>query len=207
MAIAFTLQLTSLQKPAHTRIDLEVPDNVPVKHLTVALIQALHIPTVKSGWLVEYRLARKGKPLPDNLTLDEIGVRMGEVLELLQYSLQLPHAGARPVRGSASLQFVQGPPVLLDRLGKQELLIGRADPQSKHKPDIDLSLKPGGETVSRSHARLRKQDDQWVLFPLPSRNGTLIGGTPLPPHQPYVLRSGDVISFGSIRCVFAAAAP
>lgn len=145
MAIAFTLQLTSLQKPAHTRIDLEVPDNVPVKHLTVALIQALHIPTVKSGWLVEYRLARKGKPLPDNLTLDEIGVRMGEVLELLQYSLQLPHAGARPVRGSASLQFVQGPPVLLDRLGKQELLIGRADPQSRHKPDIDLSLKPGGK--------------------------------------------------------------
>lgn len=204
MAVAITLQLP---EPLRGTRDLEVPENVPVRHLTVALIQALQIPTTLSGWLVDYRLGRKGQPFPDNRTLNELGVKMGDRLEMIRYSLQLPHRGGTPIRGSASLQFVSGQPVLLDRLGKDELLIGRSDPRKGPQPDIDLSVQPGGETVSRAHARLRKQGNDWVLLPLPSRNGTFVGGTLLPPHQPYVLRSGDVIGFGAVRCVFTTAAP
>lgn len=204
MAVAITLQLP---EPLRGTKDLEVPENVPVRHLTVALIQALQVPTAISGWLVDYRLGRNGQPFPDNRTLDELGVKMGDRLELIRYSLQLPYRGGRPIAGSASLQFVSGQPVLLDHLGKPELLIGRGDPRKGLRPDIDLSVQPGGETVSRTHARLRKQGDQWVLIPLPSRNGTFVGGTLLPPHQPYVLRPGDVIGFGSVRCIFTAAAP
>lgn len=204
MAVVITLQLP---EPLRRTKDLEVPENVPVRHLTVALIQALQVPTSLSGWLVEYRLGQKGQPFPDNRTLDELGIKMGDRLELVRYSLQLPQHGGQPVRGSASLQFVSGRPVLLDHLGKPELLVGRRGSAGGQPPDIDLSVQPGGETVSRAHARLRKQGNQWILFPLPSRNGTFVGGTPLPPHQPYVLRSGDVIGFGSVRCVFTAAAP
>lgn len=204
MAVAVTLQLP---EPLRGTKDLEVPENVPVRHLTVALIQALQIPTTLSGWLVDYRLGKKGQPFPDNQTLDELGVKMGDRLELIRYSLQLPHQGGQPVQGSASLRFVFGQPVLLDQMGKPELLIGRSDPRKGAQPDIDLSVQPGGETVSRAHARLRKQGNDWVLLPLPSRNGTFVGGTLLPPHQPYVLRSGDVIGFGSVRCIFTTAAP
>lgn len=204
MAVVITLQLP---EPLRGTRDLEVPENVPVRHLTAALIQALQIPTTLSGWLVDYRLGRGGQPFPDHRTLDELGVKMGDRLELIRYSLQLPHRGGQPVRGSASLQFVSGQPVLLDHLNKAELLIGRPDPRGGPPPDIDLSVQPGGETVSRAHARLRKQGNQWVLIPLPSRNGTFAGGTLLPPHQPYVLRSGDVLGFGAVRCVFTDAAP
>ncbi len=204
MAVAITLKLP---EPVSRKVDLEVPENVPVRHLTAALIQALQIPTSQTGWLVEYRLGRSGHPLPDHQTLEALKVRMGDVLELIRYSLQISHAGAHPIRGSAALQFAGSQPVLLDSFGKTPLLIGRSGPRTPHAPDIDLSVLPGGETVSHRHAQLQKQGEQWVLIPLPSRNGTFVGGTPLPPHQPYVLRSGDVISFGSIRCVFTAAAP
>lgn len=204
MAVVITLKLP---EPLRGTKDLEVPENVPVRHLTIALIQALQVPTTISGWLVEYRLGRRGQPFPDSRTLDELGVKMGDRLELIRYSLQLSHHGGRPIRGTASLQFVSGPPVLLDQLGKLELLVGRWDAPQGQRPDIDLSIQPGGETVSRAHARLRKQGDQWILIPLPSRNGTFVGGTMLPSHQPYVLRSGDVIGFGAVRCVFTEAAP
>ncbi|MCS7282141.1 MAG: FHA domain-containing protein [Anaerolineae bacterium] len=204
MAVVITVKLPD---PLQGSRDLEVPEDVPVRHLTVALIQALQIPTTVSGWLVEYRLGRRGQPFPDGRTLDELGVKMGDRLELIRYSLQLSHHSGWPVRGSASLRFVSGQPVLLDHLGKPELLVGRGDARRGQQPDIDLSTQPGGETVSRTHARLRKQGTRWVLIPLPSRNGTFVGGTMLPPHQPYVLRSGDVISFGAVRCVFTDAAP
>lgn len=204
MPVAITLQLP---EPMRGTRDLEVPENVPVRHLTVALIQALQVPTALSGWLVEYRLGRNGQPFPDSRTLDELGVRMGDRLELIRYSLRLPQQSGRPVQGSASLQFVSGPPIPLDHLGKSELLVGRGGASRGQQPDIDLSAQPGGETVSRAHARLRKQGDQWILLPLPTRNGTFVGGTLLPPHQPYVLRSGDVIGFGAVRCVFTAAVP
>jgi uncharacterized ubiquitin-like protein YukD len=204
MSVAITLKLP---EPISRKVDLEVPENVPVRHLTVALIQALQVPTTQAGWLVEYRLGQNGRPFPDHPTLEALHVRMGDTLELIRYSLQLPHASARPIHGSAALQFLAGQPILLDTLGKTDLLIGRGDPRSPQKPDIDLSVQPGGETASRRHAQLRKQGNQWVLIPLPSRNGTFVGGTLLPPHQPYVLRSGDVIGFGSVRCVFTAATP
>jgi hypothetical protein len=151
--------------------------------------------------------AWKEQPLPPHRTLEEIGIKMGDTLEMVQHSLQLSHHGGAQVRGSATLRFVTGAPVMLDRLGKTELLIGRRDSQSPQQPDIDLSIMPDGDTVSRTHARLLKQGEQWILLPLSSRNGTFIGGTPIPPNQPYVLRSGDVIGFGAVRCVFTAAIP
>jgi len=204
MSVAITMKLP---EPISRKVDLEVPENIPVRHLTAALIQALRIPTVRAGWLVEYRMAWKEQPLPAHQTLEEIGVKMGDTLEIVQHSLQLSHHGGAPGRGSATLRFVTGAPVMLDRLGKTELLIGRGDPRSPQQPDIDLSVQPDGDTVSRTHARLRKQGEQWILMPLSSRNGTFIGGTLIPPNQPYVLRSGDVIGFGAVRCVFTAAIP
>ncbi|MGB9777454.1 MAG: FHA domain-containing protein [Anaerolineae bacterium] len=204
MAVAITLKLP---EPISRTVDLEVPENIPVRHLIAALIQALQIPTSQTGWLVEYRLGRNGQPLPDHRTLEALHVRMGDVLELIRYSLQISHASVHPIRGSAALHFAGAQPVLLDTSGKTTLLIGRSSPRAPHAPEIDLSVLPGGETVSRRHAQLQKQGGQWILIPLPSRNGTFVGGTPLPPHQPYILRSGDVLRFGSLQCVFTAAAP
>ncbi len=207
MPVVITLQI---HEPQKQRLDLELPENVPVRHLIAAIIQALHIPATRpGGWLVDYRLGSGSRPFPDHRTLEELGIKMGDILDLIPYAMQLPQPGVSPFRvgGSAVLRFLSGRTIPLDSAGKPELLIGRRSSQSKHPPDVDLSLEAGGDTVSRTHARLLRQGQQWVLIPLPTRNGTFIGGTLLPPNQPYILRSGDVISFGAVRCVFESARP
>jgi hypothetical protein len=61
MSVAITLKLP---EPISRKVDLEVPENVPVRHLTAALIQALRIPTVRAGWLVEYRMPGRSNLSP-----------------------------------------------------------------------------------------------------------------------------------------------
>lgn len=58
-------------------------------------------------------------------------------------------------------------------------------------------------TVSRVHAELRREDDQWLLVDLGSLNGTRLNGWRLvgPAH----VRTGDEISFGD--CMFMVSTP
>jgi hypothetical protein len=58
-------------------------------------------------------------------------------------------------------------------------------------------------TVSRVHAELRHEDDQWLLVDLGSLNGTRLNGWRL--VGPAKVRTGDEIAFGD--CVFLVSAP
>lgn len=58
-------------------------------------------------------------------------------------------------------------------------------------------------TVSRVHAELRLEDDQWLLVDLGSLNGTRLNGWRL--VGPARVRSGDEIAFGD--CAFMVTAP
>ena len=92
--------------------------------------------------------------------------------------------------------------IALDNYGKPELTVGRYDIRTGKSPDIDLSEYPAGNTVSRSHALLRKQGPQWILVSLSTRNPTRVGKTRLAPQQPRPLKPGDAITFGGVRFVF-----
>jgi len=54
-----------------------------------------------------------------------------------------------------------------------------------------------GLTVSRYHAELRRQDEEWLLVDLESTNGTRLNGWRI--DGPVVVRPGDQVTFGGVR--------
>lgn len=81
----------------------------------------------------------------------------------------------------------------------EELIIGRRDPVSNAKPEIDL--EPHGalnKGVSRQHARIIRRDGSLILVDQGSPNGTFLNGQKLVPLQPRILRDGDDIRFGHL---------
>lgn len=80
-----------------------------------------------------------------------------------------------------------------------QVILGRADSTSTSKPDVDLTpynaLEKG---VSRTHAAIRRSDDNLTLTDLGSANGTHLNGQRLIPEQPRLLRDGDEIRLGKL---------
>lgn len=58
----------------------------------------------------------------------------------------------------------------------------------------------GDATVSRKHARIRLEEDDFVLYDLGSANGTFLNGTRI--NQPIVIKDGDTIRFGEVEFTF-----
>lgn len=80
-----------------------------------------------------------------------------------------------------------------------ETVLGRQDPKSDARPDLDLS--PFGaieKGISRMHAAIRRGDDTLTLVDMGSVNGTYLNGQRLTPNQPRVLRDGDEIRLGKL---------
>ncbi len=72
--------------------------------------------------------------------------------------------------------------------------IGKANPQLP--PDIDVSGFPNSEIVSRVHARLVVENNEFYLEDLGSSNGTYINHLPLLKGDRHQLKIGDQISLG-----------
>jgi hypothetical protein len=102
--------------------------------------------------------------------------------------------GQRPsqkVRAPATLVLISGgQPVRVYPLGPAELSIGRSD-----QSDIALS-DPG---VSRSHARVLREGDDFIVEDLRSTNGTEVNGQPVRRRR---LADGDVIKLASSTLQF-----
>ncbi len=85
-------------------------------------------------------------------------------------------------------------------------IIGRFDPDSG-PVDIDLEGFPGDETISRNHAEIYREGNQWKIKDLGSVNGVFIKhpdekrfGSKI--TTPVTINSGDEISIAKIRFVF-----
>lgn len=101
--------------------------------------------------------------------------------------------------------------MILDRTPKPKhsaLLIERRDPTKRHdlRAETDIgrtqtnAVVVADATVSRQHARIRLQEDQFMLFDLGSANGTFVNGQKV--EQPRPLTDGDVVRFGEVEMVF-----
>src|SRR5689334_529683 len=85
----------------------------------------------------------------------------------------------------------------------QELALGRHSEDRSYRPDVDLGDLPNGRTVSRRHARLFRQDDEWFLRVEPdAANPTLVGGQRVDPGQAIGLTSGELLQFGAVSVAF-----
>jgi hypothetical protein len=87
--------------------------------------------------------------------------------------------------------------------GKTQVIIGREDPVSGIFPDIDLTNYGGDEGgVSRCHARIIVQRDEFFIEDLNSTNCTYVNQQQLAPEQPHPLNPGDEIQLGRLRFNF-----
>ena len=87
--------------------------------------------------------------------------------------------------------------------GKSEIIIGRADPDLKIYPDMDLTAF-GGEIggVSRQHARLLRIGDHLLLEDLRSTNLTFLNTLRLNPGEQHLITDGDKIRLGGVKLVY-----
>ena len=221
-----TSLIVTLHSPSpRGTLDLELPGEVPLRNLLPELVRVLQLPPADgAGRPITYQLVHQAqrRPLREAETLLGAGIVTGDVLSLVGTAPQMHTApggasggrwGAsalhfdwaqykRQGSGQALLRCASGMVIALDNYGKPELTVGRYDARTGKAPDIDLSEEPASNTVSRSHALLRKQGPQWVLVPLSTRNPTRVGKTRLAPQQPRPLKQGDVITLGGVRLVF-----
>lgn len=79
-------------------------------------------------------------------------------------------------------------------LKKKSTVVGR-DPQC----DVVLG---GFDGLSRRHALIENEEDQYYLTDLDSRNGTYLKGHRQEPGERILLQSGDEIRFGNVTYVF-----
>jgi len=79
-------------------------------------------------------------------------------------------------------------------------VLGRADPMSAFRPDLDLAaygaMRHG---VSRRHALIRPGETALYLIDQNSTNGTWVNGMRLLSGRDYPLTDGDVIELGALR--------
>ncbi len=139
-------------------------------------------------------------------TLSQLPGAMGRSLEPPPQAAVPAGATARlgalsPVTGARLV--VTGTGAVVPLPPRDELLVGRADPQVVPPPDVDLGPHGGGQAgVSRRHARLIRRPDGWLLEDLGSTNGTFVNGGPLQPGRPVGVCTGDIVRCGQLTLLF-----
>jgi serine/threonine-protein kinase len=84
-----------------------------------------------------------------------------------------------------------------------DLLIGRYDPVTGQKPDVDLTEIDLKRSVSRRHARILQKDDGYVLVEeVGALNGTFVHGAKLTAGQAQPIEDGDQLGVGMVKLVF-----
>lgn len=85
-----------------------------------------------------------------------------------------------------------------------ETTVGRIDPVTGIHPDVDLTPVDGKRSISRRHARIRREKDgsYSVIEDVGTMNGTFVKGVRLTAGKPHPLEPGDTVIFGTIQCRF-----
>jgi hypothetical protein len=100
--------------------------------------------------------------------------------------------------------------VLLSEEGKElfhlvtpRVAIGRFDPVTGLKPEVDLSELDLNRSVSRHHARLTLVDGVYAMTEeVGALNGTFVNGKKLVSGKPATIKDGDLLNLGMVKLVF-----
>ncbi len=84
-----------------------------------------------------------------------------------------------------------------------ETLIGRYDPVTDLKPDVDLTSADIKRSVSRRHARIVRQGGGYFISEeVGALNGTFVNGDKLETGRSHAIKDGDQVSLGMVKLVF-----
>ena len=88
-------------------------------------------------------------------------------------------------------------------VAKGETVLGRTDPVEEIHPDVDLGIYKGFDLgVSRRHAVILREEDQYSVEDLGSTNGTIVNREKIQPGERTPLKEGDTIFLGRLKAVF-----
>lgn len=84
-----------------------------------------------------------------------------------------------------------------------ETLVGRIDPVTGIRPDVDLTNLDGPRSVSRRHAKIVRSEGEFqVIEEIGTMNGTFVNGKRIPTGAPTALHDGDRLRFGLVDLTF-----
>jgi hypothetical protein len=88
-------------------------------------------------------------------------------------------------------------------ISSDKSVMGRFDPVTGLKPEVDLSNADINRSVSRQHARLTQEAGVYYLCEEPGAlNGTFINGRKLITGKPTRVRDGDAVTLGMVKMTF-----
>jgi len=187
-----THAIVTVEVPPKQRVDLALPLNIPNRVLASALAQALDLPEVEKGiYLLSVKTEDGIIRLSPDVTLGDGGVLDGFILQLQQKEVKTP----APVN-TESKTFLQSESGDVFQLNAGTVMIGRRDVKRGVLVDIDLTPYDTAKAISRRHASIEKQDNEFFGTDLASTNGTTVNGKKLVPKEKHLLANGDMIEFG-----------
>jgi CRP-like cAMP-binding protein len=84
-----------------------------------------------------------------------------------------------------------------------ETTVGRVDPVTGIKPDVDLANLDTQRSVSRRHSKIVHEDGEFrVVEEIGTMNGTFVNGARIVTGQPVTIKDGDRIRFGLVDLTF-----
>ena len=92
----------------------------------------------------------------------------------------------KPSSGSLRIIAMNAPTRVEIVVTKDEFVIGK-------KPELCDGVIDFNKMISRSHCKINKKGDQYVITDLQSANGTFVNKVKLQPNQPTLINNGDII--------------
>jgi CRP-like cAMP-binding protein len=115
-----------------------------------------------------------------------------------QVTSEMPTSGLRLESAESGMVYALEP---------DGTLVGRYDPVTELRPDVDLTEVDLKRSVSRRHARIARSGDGHVIAEeVGALNGTFVNGTKLVTGQPVALSDGDQVGFGMVKMIFRCSA-
>lgn len=111
--------------------------------------------------------------------------------------------GTVPSTATARAYFVAKESGKIYPVYKDEVLIGRYDSVTGHRPEVDLTDEDNNRNVSRRHARLLYKDaTHFIAEEIGTMNGTYINGNRIPTGVLTPIKDGDEITLCRVPVIF-----
>lgn len=111
--------------------------------------------------------------------------------------------GTVPATATARAYFVAKESGKIYPVYKDEVLIGRYDSVTGHRPEVDLTDEDNNRNVSRRHARLLYKDaTHYIAEEIGTMNGTYINGNRIPTGVLTPVKDGDEITLCRVPVIF-----
>jgi hypothetical protein len=171
----------------NNRQEVIIREQLPVDSLLAEICREYELP---SGNYVLH--LEGGQPLKTNQTLEQAGIRMGDVLFF-------------GIGGGANRATLTAENGQVFDLFKQSALIGRPNPQKQLLPemvDVDLTPLDPEHTTSRPHAKITRNQGTYYIESLNENNLVYVNNIAVPIGILQPLKPKDWLRFGKVKLQF-----